>query len=286
MELAQVVEALGDCVESLGKVVEELSNGVKGLTVRVDALEQVQVPPHLLEAARSMGERAGRIMDQQTAKTVTDFGSIHVEITPDPVLPDVSAAMRRFGEATEKTLESAKPKTRADAEEICIFWGVNDPEELSSEDPDEAIGDHLESLKREDWPETLSLHGFVRKKVEYNRKCGPLDQMLEELDDEYDGPDRDGTTPTKAMLAAEEAFIAAVLAEYKPWACEEVWQEGVNVLAWVTAHQPDWLATPKRRPPRSGTRSRRCARNRKTQLESIARGRYRVIPNTCDARTA
>jgi hypothetical protein len=202
MELAQVVEALGDCVESLGKVVEELSNGVKGLTVRVDALEQVQVPPHLLEAARSMGERAGRIMDQQTAKTVT---------------------------------ESAKPKTRADAEEICIFWGVNDPEELSSEDPDEAIGDHLESLKREDWPETLSLHGFVRKKVEYNRKCGPLDQMLEELDDEYDGPDRDGTTPTKAMLAAEEAFIAAVLAEYKPWACEEVWQEGVNVLAWVTA---------------------------------------------------
>ena len=43
------------------------------------------------------------------------------------------------------------------------------------------------------------------------------------------------------MLAAEEAFIAAVLAEYKPWACEEVWQEDVNVMAWVTDHQPDWL---------------------------------------------
>jgi hypothetical protein len=212
-------------------VMNVFSAAVAGLTTRVEELESLSKPSDTFRGPFPTP-------DDPAAKSFDPFATMDVRIPSDPVLPDVRSAMSQFGK------DASKPKTRADAEEICCFWGVNDPEDLSSEDPDEAIGDYLESLKREDWPETLSLHGFVRKKLEY-RAGRLIDQMLEDLDDEYSGEGRESTEPNPAMEAAEKAFIADVLAEYKPWACEEVWQEDVNVLAWVTAHQPDWLEDEK-----------------------------------------
>jgi hypothetical protein len=315
MEIAELVQALGNSVGRLTGVVEGLSNGVKLLRERTDRLERAQVPPHLMVVMREMGEKAGQAMNEQTAatiamaadiantpkeilpfcrrcyyamkspacitcrkeplfngtpcrfiasdpltpdglrrivaesghaaKSVMDFGSMHVEVTPDPALPDVTAAMRHFGEVAEKAMAEGNPKTRAEAEEVCISWGVNNPEELSNEDPDEAIGDHLESLKREEWPETLTLHGFVRIKVGENWSSGPLTQVLDELDEEYGSPDRSNTKPTPAMEAAERTFLDAVIAEYKPWACEQIYEEEVSVLEWVKEHQPDWLEEEK-----------------------------------------
>ena len=142
-----------------------------------------------------------------------------------------------------------RPKTREEAERVCVFWGINDPEDLGAEDPDTAIAEHIESLLRDKWPETVSLHGFVRMTVEYKpgRRFGPLANILEALDEEYGDPDdnHDETKPTPKMEEAECAFIAAVVAEYKPWTCEEIYQEEVNVMEWVRANQPDWLEEPK-----------------------------------------
>jgi len=47
-----------------------------------------------------------------------------------------------------------------------------------------------------------------------------LGRALEQLDEEYSDPDGDMTEPTDAMKAAALAFGKAVLADYKPWACE------------------------------------------------------------------
>ena len=212
MELKDIVDELADQVGILAGTMRGLRNGVKGLTERVERIERDALTP-ILSAARRMGERAAETMDTQTAETIMKWDGKQPEVVFH---------------------EKPSVKTREDAEKVCVFWGVNDPETLTCEDSGEAIADHLESLKRSEWPETVSLHGFVRMKVKWPLASGPLSYMLETLGDEYMDESRIGPPKkTPAMKAAEETFIAAVLAEYQPWACEEVWQEDVDVMAWV-----------------------------------------------------
>lgn len=127
--------------------------------------------------------------------------------------------------------------TREEAEKKCCLWGVNDPETMDNTDPDEAIVEWLSSIPRYEVHDTFELVGYKRMPVSYHHQR-IVDVMLEQLDDEYGGPDGDYTKPTAAMLEAGRVFVSAVLAEYKTWACEEVYREVVNVEEWVRAH-PD-----------------------------------------------
>lgn len=122
--------------------------------------------------------------------------------------------------------------TREEAEKVCTYWGINNTEELSHEDADEAIREYLIGFKPGELPTTVRLHGFVKKKVTYSSGV-LLERMLEDLDEEYRD---DFTEPTESMKAAEQAFIAAVLAEYKPYWCDEVYKEEIDVAAWVKSH--------------------------------------------------
>ncbi len=44
-----------------------------------------------------------------------------------------------------------------------------------------------------------------------------------------------------ALARIREEFVAAVLADYTPWACEGVVTVTVDALAWATEHRPGWL---------------------------------------------
>jgi hypothetical protein len=121
--------------------------------------------------------------------------------------------------------------TREEAERLADFWGVNDPETLVCTMPDEAIGDYLDEC--EPLPETVTLQAFARMKPGRS-DCGhPADDVLERLEENCGNPDtRKAMEPTEGMKLAEVAFLEAILAEYKPYACEEIYSEEVDIYEW------------------------------------------------------
>ena len=131
--------------------------------------------------------------------------------------------------------------TREEAETTCIYWACDEPQQLTSETPYAAIVDYLGRICPTNLPEVVTLMGYVRMAVSYHPIYGPLATILEAIDEEHADPDSDGTKPTDAMRKAEETFIAAVLAEYKNWNCEDVYQEEINVRDWCRVHAPDLL---------------------------------------------
>ncbi len=132
------------------------------------------------------------------------------------------------------------------------FWSCRDDEEqLSHTDRDEAVEAYLDDLLNpgmtaaevlEELPGTVDVFGFARAEIDAGRWAKLCtEELLHCLDDEYGDPNGDFTKPNEAMLAAANAFVAAVLAEYEPWMCEQVHKETVKVEPWVREHRPDWL---------------------------------------------
>lgn len=125
-----------------------------------------------------------------------------------------------------------------------VFFSCDDGcEYLEHEDPDEAIAAALD-----DWDVKLfraadaviTVYGFARM-YPTAESCGaPLESLLETLDEDRGNPDGPDDA-TDAMKKAEAVFIAAVLAEYVPWACEAVGESTVNVAEWVKKNNPEWL---------------------------------------------
>jgi hypothetical protein len=137
---------------------------------------------------------------------------------------------------------SNKIQTREEAEKVCTAWACNDPEQATCESAEDAIEEALEGAEITG---TLTLKGYVAMPVHYAPIWGPLECMIETLDEEFSDPDGDGTTPTAAMQEAEKVFIAAVLAEYKNHWLEDVYSEQIDVAAWVLFNRPEWLEEEK-----------------------------------------
>jgi hypothetical protein len=111
-----------------------------------------------------------------------------------------------------------------------FFTCDQDEERLTFTDPDEAIENYLDDLD-DPLPEEVTVYGFAP--IQATRSVdaiagGHLEALLESLDEEYGDP-------------GDRTYVAAVLAEYKPWACEQVSSEAVNVREWVKEHAPHWL---------------------------------------------
>jgi hypothetical protein len=114
-------------------------------------------------------------------------------------------------------------------------------ETLHGSDPDDAVERHLDDL----WPkvpETLTVTAF-RRRVIHTRDLNPdrvIEDLLEQLDEEYGDPD-EGTDPSEAMRLAATALCDVIRRNYRVWACEPVATAKVNVQAWVRENRPDWL---------------------------------------------
>jgi len=134
-----------------------------------------------------------------------------------------------------------------------IFWAIEDEEELAHTDLDDAVSEYLDGfmspkMTQDDWdaiPETVEVLGYKRMdplsagSVDH---YGPLDHLLESLDEEYGDPNGDPTKRTPAMEAAAKEFLEKVLAEYEVWACELSGEKKtINCLDWIKENMPEWL---------------------------------------------
>ena len=115
-----------------------------------------------------------------------------------------------------------------------VYWGGPEEERLQYSDKEDVIEAILEDF--DELPETIEVCGYARMNINLGGAYGPLERILESLDEEYGDPDGDGSEPTEAMKEAEKAFMAVIAQEYEPWACEEIARETVNVTDWIKAH--------------------------------------------------
>jgi hypothetical protein len=132
------------------------------------------------------------------------------------------------------------------------LWCCNDaPEAISAEDVDEAVEEEIERLLEylpdaeervalDELPETLTCNGYAPMEPTLPA-WGPLDRLLEDIDQELGDPSRQRDPKTPRMIEAEAAFLATVLEEYQPWAHEVVATREIDVEAWLRANHPDWI---------------------------------------------
>ena len=126
------------------------------------------------------------------------------------------------------------------SEREIVFWDCDEHrEELTWTDRDEAIEYGIDDAA-EDSPETIMVYGFARMTPSLDANDvrewlanGPFDELLD--------PDGDDWWTDDMQRAAEE-FCARIRGAFKPWACEQVTKETVNVREWLQEHRPDWLA--------------------------------------------
>src|SRR5690554_6227942 len=106
------------------------------------------------------------------------------------------------------------------SESKIAYWGRVDDERLRHETMHDAVEDILDGLP-EPLPSHITVFGYARVIID-PFSLNVLDDLIEQLDVEYGDPERcnEVTSTTAAMRRAEHEFVAAVLAEYEPWACQ------------------------------------------------------------------
>jgi hypothetical protein len=91
----------------------------------------------------------------------------------------------------------------------------------------------------------VTVYGYAHQVISPARRGAltesVLEQLLDELDQEYGDPDDSQTEATARMRVAAEALVDAVCADYHVWVCDLVSQRDVEVLPWAKEHRPDWL---------------------------------------------
>lgn len=112
------------------------------------------------------------------------------------------------------------------------LYGLGDDLLLDHERPDQVVKRELEravtrvgepveaTAERMTWP--MRVCEYRRMTLPTAESCAgsSLYNLLGRLDEDFAGPSDAPTSPTPAMVAAEKAFHAAVLAEYVPWMVE------------------------------------------------------------------
>lgn len=126
------------------------------------------------------------------------------------------------------------------------FWDCDDgAETLYHTDRDEAIQAYLESLTLGDWNDIgprLTVYGYARMDAaDCIRSREPLRALLEDICQDYGGPDCECDRPGEKMLNAEKRFLAVVAREYVPWGCEVAKTETVDIAAWIEKNAPELL---------------------------------------------
>lgn len=116
-----------------------------------------------------------------------------------------------------------------------------DKEEMPNHQTEyDAIENYLDGIVKDKWPKEITIKEYKPMKIELNAE--PLYEILDNLDINYNSPDRDASEPTDKMIQAEKEFLRIIEEEYTVWWFEETGKKIiVNVLNWVKTHQPNWL---------------------------------------------
>ena len=131
----------------------------------------------------------------------------------------------------------------AETQDEVVYWDCCDEaERLYHKDQEDAIRGLLEDIHTECWPETLTVYGYSRFKLDPARSIDSiLEALLEWWDEELLAIDDENTEITDTMRAAAKVFVEAVAAEYQVKACEVTASVTINVRDWVRQHAPSWL---------------------------------------------
>lgn len=114
------------------------------------------------------------------------------------------------------------------------FWSCRDDDEiLTHTEIEEAVGAFLDDVYP-DRPATVTVYGYAVRVVDREHYAErALDNLLEDLHEEYGDPNRyPSDSITESMRAAARAFLEAVLAEYRVWTCEKVCEEVVDLAEY------------------------------------------------------
>jgi hypothetical protein len=123
------------------------------------------------------------------------------------------------------------------------FWGPVDAEGcLTAEDENDAIEQILDAMD-EPLPGRITIAGYALSQVKISPR-GVLDNLLEQLDEDYANPEGDATEATEAMKEAERVFLEVITKEYQPWSCDEVCRKEIGIVEWLKENRPDWLTPP------------------------------------------
>jgi len=122
-----------------------------------------------------------------------------------------------------------------DPRPIAFYSCYNDAEQLDHKDIASAV---TEFIDNQDWraknvPESVTVFGYARMKASLDADH-ILEFTLEQLGEEYSDPDGGDIEPTSAMKGASQTFVAAILANYECWACEQVLEMKVKVVDYMT----------------------------------------------------
>ena len=235
------------------------------LEARVERMRQSrnQVEIRLHEEIAKSAALGERVLEFESRPRCDLVGTAHVCCAHTPTAEETAAdGMERpphVGDCTPDgcaigcaTNHPSKEEPAAEPEQEIVYWDCDDGAELlEHSDIGDAIGAFLDDygspgmtpeafLKALEDLGELEVFGYRRMEV----TAGPghcLDALLELLDENYRGPDSDATGATASMQAAEATFLAAVIAEYTPWACEQFTSEKVDPVAWVKENRSDWL---------------------------------------------
>jgi len=120
-----------------------------------------------------------------------------------------------------------------------VIWDEPDREDLRFFSEDEAVEYILDDIDGP-LPEKITICGYARMPIS-TELFHPLENILDDLDEEYGDPGGDPFEPTEKMKEAERTFLEVVQQEYEPWACEEVCRKEVIVADWVKENMPEWL---------------------------------------------
>jgi hypothetical protein len=112
------------------------------------------------------------------------------------------------------------------------FWGEPNAENLYHSTEDDLIDEMLEGMDPP--PETLTICGYARAQLQPADLDfhTPLNDILDDLDEEYGSPD-DATEPTENMIKAERELINTIRKEYFVWRCDPVITKTINVKEWL-----------------------------------------------------
>ena len=102
---------------------------------------------------------------------------------------------------------------------------------------DEAVLQALNAPAHNGPPPTVEVITYAPRRVE-TEQLNPLERLLETLDEEYGDPTGCAKTePTPEMKQAEQEFVNAVVAKYRPNRLRPVMSEEIDVARWTAGRE-------------------------------------------------
>ncbi len=147
----------------------------------------------------------------------------------------------------------------SDEREPLFYTCDDDAESLTDTEPEEAVRCHLDAMLEPRMtpeqvlaalPKTITLYGYARTVLPPTvpDPDDVLDNIMERIEeDEYGDPDgvswedRMDLPAVNGLKAKARELCEAIRLLYKPWSCEQVTKEEVDVEKWIRENEPEWL---------------------------------------------